>query len=105
CAVSPACRDYTRQEIETALAEILAGYPTYRTYLGGSPGDTAPPVIDPADRARIASAATAAIRSAPALDRDLVGYLESALAFELPTTESAELARATQQVSGPIVAK
>ena len=33
CGASPTCRDYTRTEIETALAEIFAGYPTYRTYL------------------------------------------------------------------------
>jgi (1->4)-alpha-D-glucan 1-alpha-D-glucosylmutase len=102
CSASPACRDYTRAEIEAALAELLAGYPTYRTYLGGA----AP---DPADRARIAHAAAAAVAArldlGLVLDRDLVGFLEAALAFELPTAESIELARAAQQVSGPIVAK
>jgi (1->4)-alpha-D-glucan 1-alpha-D-glucosylmutase len=99
CATSPACRDYTRTEIETVLAELLAGYPVYRTYLGGD---------DPAhaaDRARIAQAAQAARLARPDLDDDLVSFLETALAFELPTAEAAELARAAQQVSGPIVAK
>jgi (1->4)-alpha-D-glucan 1-alpha-D-glucosylmutase len=98
CGASPAYRDYTRAEIETALAELLAGYPTYRTYLGGEHAR-------PADRERIARAAAAALRARPELDPDLVGFLEAALAFELPTAESIELARATQQVSGPIVAK
>jgi (1->4)-alpha-D-glucan 1-alpha-D-glucosylmutase len=111
CAVSPACRDYTRAEIETALAELLAGYSTYRTYLGG---DRDPdPALGPAERAereridrdRIARAVDAALTARPELDRDLVRYLQAALAFELPTAEAGELARAVQQVSGPIVAK
>jgi (1->4)-alpha-D-glucan 1-alpha-D-glucosylmutase len=158
CSASPACRDYTRAEIEAALAELLAGYPVYRTYLGDtgprdatrggvnrpalpgergreSPlsylGDTGPrdatrggvnrPALpgergresplsidtpaEPVDRARIAEAARAALAARPELDRDLVGFLEAALAFELPSAEATELARATQQVSGPVVAK
>ena len=98
CATSPACRDYTRAEIESVLAELLAGYPVYRTYLGDDGAE-------PADRTRIAQAADAAVAARADLDRDLVGFLEAALAFELPTAESLELARAAQQVSGPIVAK
>jgi (1->4)-alpha-D-glucan 1-alpha-D-glucosylmutase len=101
CGASPACRDYTRAEIEAALAELLAGYPTYRTYLG----DAGAAPSDPVDRARIARAAAAALAARADLDRDLVGFLEAALAFELPTAEATELARAAQQVSGPVVAK
>jgi len=99
CATSPACRDYTRAEIETVLAELLAGYPVYRTYLGGDEPAHA------ADRARIAEAAQAARLARPELDGDLISFLEAALAFELATAEATELARAAQQVSGPIVAK
>jgi (1->4)-alpha-D-glucan 1-alpha-D-glucosylmutase len=101
CGASPACRDYTRGEIEAVLAELLAGYPTYRTYLGDERSR-------PDDVARIARAAEAAVLAREArgeLDRDLVGFLQAALAFEMPTAESLELARAAQQVSGPIVAK
>ncbi|MGN6107931.1 MAG: malto-oligosyltrehalose synthase, partial [Kofleriaceae bacterium] len=100
CATSPACRDYTRPEIETALAEILAGYATYRTYLGEGPADATG-----LDRARIARAVAAAGRARPELDRDLLGFLDAALGFELPGPEALELARATQQISGPVVAK
>ncbi|MEO7730202.1 MAG: malto-oligosyltrehalose synthase, partial [Kofleriaceae bacterium] len=99
CATSPACRDYTRAEIETVLAELLAGYPVYRTYLGGDEPAHA------ADRARIAQATQAARLARPELDGDLISFLEAALAFELPTAEATELARTAQQVSGPIVAK
>ncbi|HEX3764167.1 MAG TPA: malto-oligosyltrehalose synthase [Kofleriaceae bacterium] len=122
CGASPACRDYTRAEIEAALAELLAGYPTYRTYLGdpisdprdatrgggnrpalpGERGRESPLLID---RGRIAHAARAALAARPELDRDLVGFLEAALAFELTSAEATELARAAQQVSGPVVAK
>ena len=97
CGASPACRDYTRGEIEAALAEIVAGYPTYRTYLGDQPNEQ--------DRARIASAVAAAKRARPDLDADLLDYLESALAFELTSPEALELARTAQQTTGPIVAK
>ena len=98
CGASPACRDYTRTEIERTLAEILAGYPTYRTYLGEDHAK------DP-DRARIASAVSAARQARPDLDADLLAFLESALAFELTSPEALELARTAQQMSGPIVAK
>ncbi|MBA3451917.1 MAG: malto-oligosyltrehalose synthase [Deltaproteobacteria bacterium] len=98
CGASPACRDYTRTEIEVALAEVLAGYPVYRTYLGGEQR-----TIE--DRARIAHATTAAIEARPDLDRDLLAFLEAALAFELPSPEAIELGFAAQQVTGPIVAK
>ncbi|HET9625322.1 MAG TPA: malto-oligosyltrehalose synthase [Kofleriaceae bacterium] len=102
CGASPACRDYTRAEIEAALGEILAGYATYRTYLGDPEAATDDAR---ADRARIAAAAEAAKAARPDLDADLIGYLEAALAFELPTPAAGELARVAQQTSGPIVAK
>jgi (1->4)-alpha-D-glucan 1-alpha-D-glucosylmutase len=98
CATSPLCRDFTRPEIRTALSEILAGYPVYRTYLGEG-------TAAPEDRARITAAVDSARAARPDLDGDLLGFLESALALELPSTESHELARVVQQVSGPIVAK
>jgi (1->4)-alpha-D-glucan 1-alpha-D-glucosylmutase len=105
CATSPACRDYTRAEIETALAELLAGYPCYRTYLGGESGEANEDPTAPSDRRRIAQAADAARVARPELDRDLIAFLEAALALEPPSSESVELARAAQQVTGPIVAK
>jgi (1->4)-alpha-D-glucan 1-alpha-D-glucosylmutase len=102
CGSSPTCRDYTRAEIEAALGELLAGYATYRTYLG-DPDASADDAR--ADRARIAAAADAARAARPELDADLIGFLETALAFELPNPFAGELARIAQQTSGPIVAK
>ncbi|MBA3393075.1 MAG: malto-oligosyltrehalose synthase [Deltaproteobacteria bacterium] len=100
CSTTPACRDYTWAELEITLGAILAGYPTYRTYLGEGPGtDTGD------DRERIAGAVAAAAAARPELDRDLLAYLEAALAFEIPTPEGLDLARTAQQITGPIVAK
>ncbi|MEP6859652.1 MAG: malto-oligosyltrehalose synthase [Deltaproteobacteria bacterium] len=186
CASSPATRDYTRAEIASALVEIVAGYPVYRTYIGEreqpaafevrppividvaalaarSPTDQAmalattdlhivataasgaehglavlqaggqmtarhlvpalglrpaspPPsladgsqrlVLDHSqaelDRERISQAARAAVDAGA--DPDLVAFLELALAGELAHPDARALARATQQVTGAIVAK
>lgn len=98
CKSSPACRDYTRAEIQTVITELLAAYPVYRTYLGEG-------AAAPEDGARISAAAERACAANPGLDGDLVAFLVAALAFEVPSPEAQELARVVQQVSGPIVAK
>jgi (1->4)-alpha-D-glucan 1-alpha-D-glucosylmutase len=97
-SASPTCRDYTRAEVETALAEIFAGYPTYRCYLSEQRRSEI-------DRARLADAVTAAHDSRPELDRDLLAYLEGVLAFEIPGDAAQELAHSAQQVTGAITAK
>jgi (1->4)-alpha-D-glucan 1-alpha-D-glucosylmutase len=100
CHASPAGRDYTRAEIETAVREILAGYPVYRTYLReGARG------AGGIDRDRIAAAVTAAADANPGIDRDLLSFLEAALAFELTGEAAIELAYAAQQVTGAVTAK
>ncbi|HEY3801558.1 MAG TPA: malto-oligosyltrehalose synthase [Kofleriaceae bacterium] len=88
CAASPTCRDFTRGEIASALRELFAGYPAYRTY-------------GPNDRGRIAAAA----REVEGVDGDLLAFLTSALAFEVPAADATELAHVAQQVTGAIVAK
>jgi (1->4)-alpha-D-glucan 1-alpha-D-glucosylmutase len=92
CAASPSCRDYTRAEIATALRELFAGYPAYRTYGAALPST----------RERINLAAAAVPES---VDRDLLGFLCSALASEIQNTDALELAAVAQQVTGAIVAK
>jgi len=101
CNATPACRDYTRGEIETALAEILAGYPVYRTYGTTERGAEMAEV----DRVRIAAAVAAAKDARPELDRDLLAFLGAALAFELASAEAIALAERAQQMSGAIIAK
>jgi (1->4)-alpha-D-glucan 1-alpha-D-glucosylmutase len=100
CSASPACRDFTRTEIENTLVQLLAGYPVYRTYLGDGDADGRRVV----DRDRIALAAEA-VRGQGGIDRDLLGFLASALAFDVASAEAQDLARAAQQLTGGIVAK
>ncbi len=97
-SASPTTRDYTRAEVQDALAEILAGYPTYRSYL-------TPERRSEIDRARLASAVAAARDARPELDRDLLAFLEGMLAFEIPGDAALELAHSAQQVTGAITAK
>jgi (1->4)-alpha-D-glucan 1-alpha-D-glucosylmutase len=85
-------------EVETALAEIFAGYPTYRTYMSEQRREEI-------DRARLAAAVTAAHDARPELDRDLLAFLEGVLAFEIPGEAALELANSAQQVTGAITAK
>jgi (1->4)-alpha-D-glucan 1-alpha-D-glucosylmutase len=99
CAESPVCRDYTRAEIEIALAELLAGYGVYRTYLGED--DDLP---HDEDRARIATAHAAALAANPELDIDLLRFLSAALGFELSASTHA-FARVAQQLTGAVIAK
>lgn len=96
CAASPACRDYTRGEVESALAQILAGYPVYRTYLDGTHGATG------LEHAQIAAAVAAV---PPDFDADLVQFLGAALAFELAAPDARELALGAQQLTGAVTAK
>jgi (1->4)-alpha-D-glucan 1-alpha-D-glucosylmutase len=98
CAGSPMMRDFTRSEIEAALASILAGYPTYRTYL-------TPDCRSEIDRARLAAAVSSAHDARPDLDRDLFEFLEGMLAFEIAMESALELAQSAQQVTGAITAK
>ena len=98
CAVTPAMRDYTRGELEAALAEILVGFPVYRSYLRN---DRRAEI----DRARIAAAVAAARDAKPDLDGPLLAFLGAALALELPAAETRDLALAFQQVTGAVVAK
>jgi (1->4)-alpha-D-glucan 1-alpha-D-glucosylmutase len=104
CVASPTCRDYTRTEVEAALAEIFAGYPSYRSYLTENQRDERRGSAE-IDRARLAAAVAAAHDTRPELDRDLLAFLEGVLAFEIPGDAASELARSAQQVTGAIVAK
>jgi (1->4)-alpha-D-glucan 1-alpha-D-glucosylmutase len=98
CGASPMMRDFTHAEIETALAAILAGYPTYRTYMTADRRSEI-------DRARLATAVTAAHDMRPDIDGDLLEFLEGILAFEISSEPAFELAQSAQQVTGAVTAK
>ena len=93
---SPACRDYTRAEIEHALVELLRGLPgrTART---------------PTSARRATSIASGSRRRRRARDRQSIATCSasssSALASSSRPPEARELATVAQQVTGAIVAK
>ncbi len=92
-------RDVGDDELVEALTEVLAGYPVYRTYF------VAGEAARPDDLACVARAADAALEARPELDGDLVAWLRAALALGGGTPEADELALATQQVTGAVMAK
>jgi (1->4)-alpha-D-glucan 1-alpha-D-glucosylmutase len=91
-------RDFTRSEIETALAAILAEYPTYRTYMTTDRRSEI-------DRARLAAAVAAARDAAADVDDDLLEFIEGVLAFEISSEPALELAQSAQQITGAVTAK
>ena len=98
-------RDFTINALTTAVREVIACFPTYRSYL--VPGQPA----DEADTRMILRAIAGALRRNPALERTVFEFLRSVL---LPPEENPhpidEHLRRTfvlkfQQCTGPIAAK
>ena len=98
-------RDFTLNSVTTAVREIIACFPVYRTYItpSGESGDD--------DRRVINRAVATARRRNPALERSVFSFLRDAL---LPSADNAhpmeesarlEFVMKFQQCSGPITAK
>ncbi len=92
-------RDYTRRHLRDALAEVIAGFSVYRTYVrAGAP--TGPSDVTTVERAVLG----AAIRD-PDLDEELIGFLRDLLLGRVAGREELELALRVQQLTGPVMAK
>ncbi len=91
--------DHTRRELRECLAEVIACFGTYRTYV--APGRPA----SEADAAAVRRAVVAAGLRRPELDGELLALLRDVLLGELPGEAEAELALRFQQVTGPVMAK
>jgi len=100
-------RDFTYQTIRTALADILAHFPVYRTYIAAAgPSEQ--------DRRFIDWAVRRAMRAPGLIDDSVYGFLrEVLLGLWRPQAgsrrgvarEVAAIARKFQQLSGPVTAK
>ncbi|MGH8268489.1 MAG: malto-oligosyltrehalose synthase, partial [Steroidobacteraceae bacterium] len=96
-------RDFTLNSLRQALAEVIACFPVYRTYVTDSAADT--------DRRYIDWAIAAARRRASSTEQPVLDFVRSALLLEL--TAASESARARmrrfamkfQQITAPITAK
>jgi (1->4)-alpha-D-glucan 1-alpha-D-glucosylmutase len=99
-------RDFTLNALTSAVREVIACFPVYRTYL--VPGQ--PP--RPADRAVINRAVALARRQNPGIESSIFNFLRDILLFHFPpNTDPAGIAEHEafvmkfQQCTGPIMAK
>jgi (1->4)-alpha-D-glucan 1-alpha-D-glucosylmutase len=91
-------RDYTRRELRSALAETLAAFPIYRTYVRAG-------VIDPSDAAAIETATQNAAEQRPDLEPELMRFLADVLAARVEGDAETSLSLRFQQTSGAVMAK
>ncbi|MBA3268569.1 MAG: malto-oligosyltrehalose synthase [Acidimicrobiia bacterium] len=91
--------DYTRSEVAGAVAELVACFPVYRTYV--RPGQ---PVTD-VDVAHVMMAAEDARERRADLDPDLFAFLGDVLLLRVSGHTEEELAGRFQQLTGPVMAK
>ncbi|MDQ2723972.1 MAG: malto-oligosyltrehalose synthase [Actinomycetota bacterium] len=92
-------RDYTRRDLRDALAEIIASFSVYRTYVGAGPP------AEPSDVATVESAVLGAGIRDPDIDEELLGFLRDLLLGRIAGRDEVELAQRVQQLTGPVMAK
>jgi (1->4)-alpha-D-glucan 1-alpha-D-glucosylmutase len=99
-------QDFTFESLKTALSEIIACFPVYRTYT------QAIGVIHEDDRKAISAAVARACRLNCIIDRSVYAFIEDILFFKYPDgVETAYKAACTdfvmhfQQVTSPVMAK
>ncbi|MGE0542223.1 MAG: malto-oligosyltrehalose synthase [Dehalococcoidia bacterium] len=98
-------RDFTLNGLRTALREVIACFPVYRTYMTGEGS------IDPHDRAAIDSAIARARRLNPTIEPTILSFIRDVLLFqhESDRERNPDLLRnfvmKFQQVTGPVMAK
>ena len=119
-------RDFTLGALTTALREIIAAFPVYRTYVGeGAVADGAPPppglrtqtigdstLVGPRDREYIALAVGRAKRRTPTMSESVYDWIYDVLTLRFPdwATEPdrearLDFVRRFQQITGPVTAK
>ncbi len=102
CARRPRLRDFTAAELRTALSELIAAMPVYRTY--AEPGCA----ISEDDRSRLRRAVDSALRARPDLDRELLDAVAALVAdpeLRDGDADATDLVLRLQQVSSAVMAK
>jgi (1->4)-alpha-D-glucan 1-alpha-D-glucosylmutase len=100
-------RDFTRNSLQHALAEVIACFPVYRSYIRRSQTG-----VSPDDRLNINAAVRAAARRNPAQDPSIFDFIASLLLLKDPKGTSAaeraerrDFALRFQQLTSPVTAK
>jgi (1->4)-alpha-D-glucan 1-alpha-D-glucosylmutase len=89
-----------RRDREQALAEFIAAFPVYRTYIRPDLG----PVAD-SDRAVVQAALAVAAARCPGLDAAAFQTTEDVLLLRRPGTMESDFVLRFQQLTGPVMAK
>jgi (1->4)-alpha-D-glucan 1-alpha-D-glucosylmutase len=92
-------RDHARGDIRTALAEVLARFEVYRTYI------RPPDAPTDADRARVQAAVAAAAAARSDIDADVFTLISSTLLDEGADLMARRFVARFQQLSAPVMAK
>jgi (1->4)-alpha-D-glucan 1-alpha-D-glucosylmutase len=99
-------RDFTLKNLESALAEVIACFPVYRTYIDGKGS------VRPSDRSVIQAATAQARARNAAMSESIFNFIEEVLLLEGPEglpeaqrAERIEFLRRFQQLTGPVMAK
>jgi len=117
-------RDFTLGSLTTALREIIAAFPVYRTYVGERVGDAdeadrrgtgaadGVPTVGQKDREYIARAVVVARRRTPTMSALIYDFVQDVLTLRFPEwataadrAERLDFVRRFQQITGPVTAK
>ena len=112
-------RDFTLGSLTTALREIIAAFPVYRTYVGESEAAPGEPAgqgrhadLTDRDREYIARAVGRAKRRTPTMNELVYDWIHDVLTLRFPETaseadrqERLDFVRRFQQITGPVTAK
>jgi (1->4)-alpha-D-glucan 1-alpha-D-glucosylmutase len=112
-------RDFTLGSLTTALREIIAAFPVYRTYVGDTVSDTAESSagaptakITDRDREYVARAVALAKRRTPGMAESVYDWIQDVLTLRFPAwateadrRERLDFVRRFQQITGPVTAK
>lgn len=93
-------RDFSGDAIATALTEVLAAMPVYRTYAVAATGE-----ISDTDRGIVTEAIGAARERLPEIDEELLEFIGRVLMLEVRGDLESEFVMRFQQLSGPVMAK
>jgi (1->4)-alpha-D-glucan 1-alpha-D-glucosylmutase len=98
-------RDFTLNSLTTAIVEVIACFPVYRTYV-------TPSGVNERDRRYIEQAVSRAKRKNPALSTTIFDFLENVLLLQYPEDfkeadkmEWVDFVMRFQQITGPVMAK
>jgi (1->4)-alpha-D-glucan 1-alpha-D-glucosylmutase len=93
-------RDFSREELAQAAAELAACFPVYRGYIRDGDGP-----ISQADAQHVATAASQALANRPDLPPELFEFLTDLLLSRLPGELEADFVARFQQLTPPAMAK